>query len=293
MGLFLRAIQEGGTFAYLILLAWLTGLVLATLLPLLRARGRRVPAVFYGLAPAGALSVGLLATHYGYRLAMDAAERASPEIKQVLIASGLSVSYSNVFSGGAAAASVFAMGALGWGLALLKQPEEPGEPGIVGVGAAVGVLATAWVFLGVGPMAAVAVGAASLGLVAAQLHRPAAEDAVATAGERVGIAGLLVGAAGSAMLGTHAVVYMQTFEATARASAETKQAVMDAGLQALPVAWSPVVVAMLALGYAGWEVSRHLELRAGTYPIRAGAAVALLAVPTLLWLVSAPLSLGF
>jgi hypothetical protein len=287
MDFVVRVFQEGGVFVYLLLPLWLGGLGIVLVFPLARLTGRRIPAAIAWMVPMAAMTIGLVGTMYGIQMAMEAVARASAETATVLMAMGITVANYTTLAGTWTACSLLMLTTLSWGTGMLKQPEDPGRRPDLMPGLLLAGLSTVVMAVSTGLTAGVVTGVASLGVVLGHLHAPAEDEAAATAAERVALAFLLLGTAATAFMAARTMTLIQVFEASALASAETKQALIEAGLATQPHLAGPLVVFVLVLGLAGWEDAQNPGLRDGATMGRAMAAVALAAVPLVLWMLQA------
>ena len=257
--------KQGGPLMYVILLFAMGAMVTPLAAGVFASSKIRFPAGVWWAAPVAILALGALGTSMGLTVAHEAVQHASPETKGAMAANGISVAM--LTSAGARLAAGPALVWLGIFLALgtaartmLSKQERPLQIGAAGVVAGawllgtVGAFASTLAFSDLGPTVffgptAVAIGGFALVLPA--LKGPPEDDVEERARLAAGrlAAGLAV-VVGAAVCAWVAVVMGEivTFSAMAKASAETKQALMQYGLQVAATGrWMVLISAGCAL----------------------------------------------
>jgi hypothetical protein len=139
MEFIVSAMNKGGAFMYLIALLSVVGFFLPVLLGVFSVQAKRVPALLWVLMPGLVLMAGIVGTAQGLQQASDAVVHASPDIRPMLSAAGMSVGLMTQFFGAALAAGLLGLTAWIVGLGGLRRGEGA-VVSVIGAGAVAGVV---------------------------------------------------------------------------------------------------------------------------------------------------------
>lgn len=269
---------DGGVVAYAIVLA-LMGAAGATWV--LTKRPEPVPIALYLVAPLGVVILGVLGTSYNLSIASMAIEKASLEVKAMLTAAGMSVAHYNLLLALKPSAWLLGLAAAVVGRNHGARVHNPRfDPLPAAAGGFVGLLGVVvWLLSGGAGVVLFLVG---IGLVQAA-RVPREGEAEPGRGETyAGIAVLGFAGAGMAAWSVWITGRILVWQASARASAETRSTLIAMGEQIGTGALYSLVAAMLLLG-VGLAGAAKLGLDQRSLTSTAGAlalTVVLLGVPS-------------
>ena len=278
-----RILTDGGIWSLSAVILGVIGVVLALVVPLVLGFARlKIPWALAWLGVLASLAIGAIGTFVAHQQALSAVATAPPEMKQSLLASGISIALYSALGSFLLGGLALLVYTLAGALPAVLRPGTDARFDVLGMGGALGGGLIGWIFAG----AALTAFLGPSRLTGTGVAFPALLTGTLVIGLAVLIAGLRIGgdeapdrghtAAVRVSLGTGGALaiilggwfwqifdLIQVFKAVATATPEMKSVMLSAGIEmaghASVIGWSLSVVPMLAGVTSALSAVRYLD----------------------------------